>query len=292
MAQQPAHGLPDRAVPMRVIVCGLHRTGTMSTRSALWQLGFHDCYHMQTVIQNMETHPQQWIRAYEAKYADKGTFTKADWDKLLGHCQATCDLPVAVFSAEIAEIYPDAKVIILNRDPELWYDSVLNTIYRSIKPGSLWQRFITFYCTLLDSPINNWLKFTNTMVRLAMPFDHGKEKDKAIAWFKSQYAEFRERIPEDRRLEFSVKDGWKPLCEHLGVPVPTIRDDKTGKLVEAPFPRVNDRESFGIISDNIWTQSMKRANRNLVNGLGQVALTGVLGYGGYLAWKTNFWGRI
>lgn len=29
-------------------------------------------------------------------------------------------------------------------------------------------------------------------------------------------------------LEFSVKQGWEPLCEFLGVPVPDV-----------PFPRVN-----------------------------------------------------
>ena len=34
-------------------------------------------------------------------------------------------------------------------------------------------------------------------------------------------------------LVFEAKDGWEPLCAHLGVPVPS-----------EPFPHVNDREEF------------------------------------------------
>jgi hypothetical protein len=32
---------------------------------------------------------------------------------------------------------------------------------------------------------------------------------------------------------FEAKDGWEPLCAHLGVPVP-----------DEPFPHVNDRAEF------------------------------------------------
>ncbi|KAM4054403.1 phosphatidylinositol-4-phosphate 5-Kinase domain-containing protein [Hirsutella rhossiliensis] len=266
MAQQTAVGVPDRVVPMRVIVCGVHRTGTMSMRSALWQLGFHDCYHMHTVLQNLDSHPEQWIRAYEAKYAGKGSFGKADWDHLLGHCQACCDMPSAVFSAELAELYPDAKVVILNRDPELW------------------ERAARLYCYALDGQIRSWVRFTNVMVKLGMPFDHVEEKDKAIAWFKGQYQEFRDRIPAERCLEFRVQDGWKPLCEHLGVPVPMVEDEATGKPVEAPFPRINDRETFAVNSRRNLQQSTKRAHKNLVTMLGELVMMGMLGYGGWLAW--------
>jgi hypothetical protein len=33
---------------------------------------------------------------------------------------------------------------------------------------------------------------------------------------------------------FNVKQGWQPLCDFLGVPVP-----------DRPFPNVNDTKSFG-----------------------------------------------
>lgn len=65
-----------------------------------------------------------------------------------------------------------------------------------------------------------------------------------MAWFEAQYRAFRDAIPAERRLEFRVQDGWGPLCEHLGVPVPMVEDEATGELVEAPFPRINDRAWF------------------------------------------------
>jgi hypothetical protein len=40
-------------------------------------------------------------------------------------------------------------------------------------------------------------------------------------------------VPPDRLLVFTVDEGWRPLCDFIGVPVP-----------EAPFPRVNDRAQF------------------------------------------------
>ncbi|KAL3954078.1 hypothetical protein ACCO45_012034 [Purpureocillium lilacinum] len=259
---------PGRVVPMRVIVCGLHRTGTMSMRLALRQLGFHDCYHMATVFENIYDDPQQWVRAYEAKYLGKGSFDKGDWDRLLGYSQACCDMPVALFSCELAQLYPDAKVVILNREPEKWYESRI-------------------YIFLLDPGMRNWIRFTKVMASLGMPYDHVTEHDKAIAWFNDRYAEFRAGIPAERRIEFSVKDGWAPLCEHLGVPVPQVRDDKTGQLVEAPFPHANDRASFAVSSKRMSSEAVQRANTNLVNTLGRVCLVGCLGYGSFLAWKTR-----
>ncbi|KAF4483426.1 hypothetical protein FAGAP_11815 [Fusarium agapanthi] len=229
--------IPDRIVPMRVIVCGVHRTGTLSIRNALWQLGFHDCYHMQTLFNN-PTRAPEWVRAMEAKYADKGTFTRADWDRLLGNCQAVCDVPAAFFGPELAELYPEAKVIIMNRDPEK--------------------------C----------------------------DKEKAIAWYKAQYQEFHDRIPADRYIEYTITEGWGPLCEYLGVPVPEVQDPKTGKMVEAPFPHLNDGETFRRNSVVMKKKTMQRANQNLLAAVGRLALTGVVGYAGYLAWKTRLGGRV
>ena len=40
-------------------------------------------------------------------------------------------------------------------------------------------------------------------------------------------------VPSEKLLVFEVKDGWKPLCEFLDVPVPN-----------APFPWDNDTASI------------------------------------------------
>lgn len=43
----------------------------------------------------------------------------------------------------------------------------------------------------------------------------------------------RNLVPKENLLEYSVKEGWNPLCEFLNVPVPN-----------EPFPRLNDPEAF------------------------------------------------
>ncbi|PHH61074.1 hypothetical protein CDD81_785 [Ophiocordyceps australis] len=282
MANQSAVGLPDRAVPMKVIVCGVHRTGSMSMRSALWRLGFHDCYHMHTVLSNLDDEPEQWIRAFEAKYAGKGTFSKADWDKLLGHSQACCDMPTAPFSVELAEMYPDAKVVILNRDPEAWYASVSNSIHCAVGPLELLR---DQYCYLLDPLMRNWVRFYTTMVKLVLGYNHKTEKDKALAWFAAQYAHFRLHIAPHRRIEYSITDGWAPLCKHLDVPVP-MQTNAKGQLEQVPFPRINDGTHFRANRQLYMSKSIKRANSNLFALAGRAALTGALGYAAYLACKT------
>ncbi|PFH58711.1 hypothetical protein XA68_13327 [Ophiocordyceps unilateralis] len=281
-------GVPDRVVPMRVIVVGAHRTGTMSMRSALWKLGFHDCYHMHSVMQHSEDHPDMWIRAMEAKFAGRGTFTRTDWDRLLGHCQACCDVPAAFFSAELAEVYPDAKVIVLNRDPNKWYESALNTVHKAIKETPMSTKLIRLYCYALDAQTRSWMRFAKVMTTLCLTFDHGKEREKAIAWFEGQYKECHDRIPAERCLEYTIQDGWQPLCEHLGVPIPTVRDPRTGEFVEAPFPRINDRETFQLNMARNMKRSVARANKNAIMLFGRVAAVTIVAYGAYTMWKRNY----
>lgn len=85
------------------------------------------------------------------------------------------------------------------------------------------DRVVRLYCYVFDGQMRSWVRFLGTIGRLCRPYDHAKEKRKALAWFKNQYQEFRERIPAERCLEYNIKDGWKPLCEHLGVPIPMVR---------------------------------------------------------------------
>ena len=60
--------------------------------------------------------------------------------------------------------------------------------------------------------------------------------------FEDHYANIRRVAPKERLLEFSVKEGWKPLCEFLDLPIP-----------DEPFPRVNDSDEFVRIHAMIWS---------------------------------------
>ncbi|PHH85192.1 hypothetical protein CDD83_779 [Cordyceps sp. RAO-2017] len=258
---------------MRVIVGGVYRTGTASMRAALWQLGFHDCYHMHAVLHNLESHPQLWVRALAAKRAGRAQpLPRAEWDALLGHCQACCDVPAALFGPELARLYPDAKVVVLHRSPEAWLASARRTIDTVLGPApSPAAALVGAYCRLFDGRSRNWARLVRVLFSGPMDFDHGRRKDRALAWFEAQYREFRDRIPAERRIDYRILDGWAPLCAHLGVPVPMVRDAE-GRLVEAPFPRLNGRDDFAADVREMNRRSLRRAATNMFTAIGVLAV--------------------
>ena len=55
----------------------------------------------------------------------------------------------------------------------------------------------------------------------------------AIDIFRRHTEEVINTISPERLLIYEVREGWAPLCEFLGKPVP-----------REPFPRINSREEF------------------------------------------------
>src|ERR671912_2545704 len=126
---------------LEVIGAGFGRTGTMSLKVALETLGFGPCYHMTEVFAHPE-HTGFWISAWRRE--------PADWDGVLGGYGAAVDWPACTFYEELMERHPDAKVILSVRDPELWYESVRNTIYElsSLSSGLRFSRVVFAVVTL------------------------------------------------------------------------------------------------------------------------------------------------
>lgn len=90
-----------------------------------------------------------WTEAFNAKCYGKGKeFEKADWDQLLGHCMAITDTPAVLFYSELLAAYPDAKVILTERDDaEQWHRSQL---------GSVTPALIKFFHD--PSTLSGWIK--------------------------------------------------------------------------------------------------------------------------------------
>ena len=85
-------------------------------KAALHILGYDDVYHGTDVYSNIKD-CDMWIDALNAKYFAKGKpFGRAEFDKLLGHCAAITDGPANCLSLELMDAYPDAKVILVERD--------------------------------------------------------------------------------------------------------------------------------------------------------------------------------
>jgi len=81
---------------------------------------------MREVFEHPESIPK-WQAAADGK--------PVDWDALFHGYNSTVDWPGCSFWHELAEHFPEAKVVLTVRDPERWYESVSNTIYASHLTG-------------------------------------------------------------------------------------------------------------------------------------------------------------
>jgi hypothetical protein len=193
-----------------VIGAGYGRTGTLSLKSALELLGYDKCHHMIHVI-NTPGDPQKWLTAIESP--------PVDWDDFLAGYQATVDWPSCHFYKELADYFPDAKVLLSVRDPVQWFESISATTLRVIK-----QR-------MQNSPEEK-----NLGSELVVKAAFKKEIDNlehGVEIFNRHTEEVIANIEPHRLLVYDVREGWEPLCEFLDKPVP-----------DTPFPRVNSRDEF------------------------------------------------
>lgn len=197
-----------------VIGAGFGRTGTLSLKLALEKLGYVKCYHMQEIAAHPE-HIPMWLAAHRGE--------TVDWELLYRGYRATVDWPSCNLWQTHAALYPAAKVILTTRDPQMWYDSVMNTIYkastamaRSADPDL--KRFGEFACDV------SWRYVFNNRI---------EDRAYAIGVYNAHVAHVIATLPKSRLLVFDAKEGWEPLCRFLGVAVP-----------DEPYPRVNTTESF------------------------------------------------
>ena len=108
---------------LRIIGAGFPRTGTLSLKAALEQLGYGRCHHMA----DMMFSPKQ-VKIWH----DISEGEAPDWDKVYQGYQACVDFPSSLYFRELAETYPDAKVILTVRPPSDWYSSMKDTLRLSL----------------------------------------------------------------------------------------------------------------------------------------------------------------
>jgi len=207
---------------IEVIGAGFGRTGTMSLKVALEELGFGPCYHMIELFGHPE-HVELWEAASQGK--------TVNWDELFSGYRATTDWPACSFYKELMEKYPDGKVILTVRDPYGWYESTYNTIYgmRRMVSSPIFRLAGVFRPGMGHAArMNDRLIWEDTFGGSL------EDREGAIRIFEQHNEEVKACVPPDKLLVYEVKEGWGPLCEFLGVEVP---EDK-------PFPHLNDTCAF------------------------------------------------
>lgn len=172
-----------------------------------------------------------------------------------------------MFYKELLEAYPEAKVILTERDnPELWQASFVETIqpyldWRHGEVSSIYGRLLHWY--LSRSPV--WQM--NEILR--KHFMYPDIRNTGAIFYQGYNDEIKRLVPADRLLVMNLKEGWGPLCDFLGKDVPN-----------EPFPRINER---AVIQKNIgWLREMSTTEFHkelckigvvVVSGLGIVTAT-------------------
>jgi hypothetical protein len=192
---------------LSVIGSGLGRTGTMSLKIALEQLGLGPCHHMVEVFKQPES-TELWVSAGAGR---------PDWDAIFTGFGSAVDYPSCRFWRELIAYYPDAKVIHTVRDPARWFESTQATIFNPKSPAA--DR---------DSPFAAFFGMVTSDFAGRMD-----DRDFLLDYFRRHNEAVLATVPRDRLLVFEAAQGWEPLCAFLGVPVP-----------DAEFPRENSSVEF------------------------------------------------
>ena len=201
-------------MPLEIIGPGFGRTGTHALKLALERLGFGPAHHMFEVRDN----PEQ-LQSWEA--AARGE--KVDWEDVFDGYRAQVDWPGARYWRELAQRYPEAKVILTVRDPDDWFDSVQATI----------NPFLAARGKHPSPHANAIAEMAYRAVAVQVFDDRLSDRDHVIRVFRRHIAEVQSEIPSDRLLTFNVREGWGPLCAFLQVEAP-----------DGSFPWTNSSKVF------------------------------------------------
>lgn len=132
-------------------------------------------------------------------------------------------MPTALFAGTLMEQYPDAKVILVERDFDKWYSSVKETVYWGfcLEPEGVDEELLEFFKSeaYLDGIFNDKESFLD------------KERVRSI--YEKHNKWIKENVPANRLLLMKMGEGWDRLCAFLGKQVPDV-----------PFPHVNSAKEF------------------------------------------------
>ncbi len=198
---QPSKGL-------RVVGAGLGRTGTNSLMTALEMILPGECHHMYKVFVNDEG--ELW--------RDIGRGQTNRLAEAMTDYVAAVDWPSSAYWEELAALYPDALILLSARESgEKWFKSASDTIFPSLAgaPDGPWKEMVT------DLLVEKFAGGDLT------------DKDACIAAYEAHNAYVRKNADPARLLDWQAGDGWEPICERLGLSVPS-----------EPFPHTNSTEDF------------------------------------------------
>uniref|UniRef100_A0A6T6FWA0 Sulfotransferase domain-containing protein n=1 Tax=Craspedostauros australis TaxID=1486917 RepID=A0A6T6FWA0_9STRA len=224
---------------LKVVGIGFGRTGTYSLTLALEELGY-PTLHTQHLYENKDIQ-QMWSDLIFNPSLAKGRaeLGTPDFDVITRHgYEATTDFPMALYYDQIHERYPDCKFILTTRDnSEKWFkswDTLTKTITAPTYYGGWFisgVRHYSVYLRWLFAVVNKDDSFLTSNRPKMLQY-----KQAAVDSYETHNQRVRELIPSHQLLDYSVKQGWQPICDFL-----EIADCPT-----TPFPKTNSARSVQV----------------------------------------------
>jgi hypothetical protein len=180
---------------------------------ALEQLLGAPCYHMLEVFGRPDD-IAVWHRAVNGD--------QPDWNAFFADYRATVDWPACAFWRELSAANPGALVLLSSRDTDGWWKSATNTIFNVSERDASFAGEIgqAHHAMAIDM-------FRNTFT------PDWLDESEAKRAYEAHNADVRASVPADKLIDYQPGDGWEPICEKLGLPVPSD-----------PFPHVNTTDEF------------------------------------------------
>jgi hypothetical protein len=202
---------------------------------------------------------QLWHAALDAKYFTNPPqpITRTFWDSVLGHYGAVCDVPAVAFSGDLIATYPEAKVVLVEREIEAWYKSFDEAVIPHVFSPVIWAvaRIDPFFVRPLEKIHQHW----------ARGWFRADSREEMRGNARGVFREHYEMVtPKERLLVFKLSEGWGPLCEFLGKEVPDVE-----------FLRVNDTDAMTEKMRLVAWRGVKDSARRAVTFLGPVLILGI-----------------
>lgn len=194
-------------------------------QTALNHLGYK-CWHS-TLCFGDNVQCRRWVEAIENKYLRASAPSRKDFDLIFaGYDAVSADPPAFAFVEDLVAAYPEAKIILIERDEDEWYESFAATVQHAMHRRDL--NFIADIDPTLIGPVRDFQRaWMHLWWKVRTEYEM---RGKARAMYREHNRLVRAVGPKERLLEYRLGQGWLPLCEFLGKDVPSM-----------PFPSLHDR---------------------------------------------------
>ncbi|KAI0594554.1 P-loop containing nucleoside triphosphate hydrolase protein [Biscogniauxia sp. FL1348] len=213
---------PAHVEPKKLIVLSAPRTGTHGLYLALKKLGFKP-YHMVEVMDAGPAAMQTLLDGFDAEFLHVGKpYGRAEFDKWFAKYDIIIEMPFFMIHS-IVKAYPDAKFLLVERNPEKWATSYINTVGQMERHSSTFPFWILSY---LDDYASKSAELGRRMTRYCTNGYGITPEGRAslVENYKDYIAEVKRIVPPEQLKVCKLEDGfgWEQVCPYIGVPVPDM----------------------------------------------------------------------